>query len=116
MLKRVFLNMLAFSAASICAAAGGKIFVAKNGSDASGDGSESRPYATLARALKDCGGGEIFVKSGVYEFSQTAGIEKSKSKISITGESGAGKCVEFIGARRIDASNLKKVEDPQILV
>ena len=76
---RIFLNLLFLSAASACAAAGGKIFVAQSGSDASGDGSEAKPYATLARALKDCaGGGEIFVKSGVYEFSQTAGIEKSK--------------------------------------
>lgn len=113
---RIFLNLLFLSAASACAAAGGKIFVAQSGSDASGDGSEAKPYATLARALKDCaGGGEIFVKSGVYEFSQTAGIEKSKSKISITGESGAGKCVEFIGAKRIGAENLKRVDDPQIL-
>lgn len=116
MTGRIFFGALALSAASICTAAGGKIFVATNGSDSSGDGSETKPYATLARALKDCGGGgEIFVKSGVYEFAQTAGIEKSKSKISITGETGAGKCVEFIGAKRIDASNLKKVEDPQIL-
>lgn len=112
---RIFLNLLFLSAASVCAA-GGKIFVAASGSDTSGDGSESKPYATLARALSDCAeGGEIFVKSGVYEFQKTAVIEKSKSKISITGESCAWKCVEFIGAKRIDASNLKKVEDPQIL-
>ena len=112
---RIFLNLLILSAASVCAA-GSKIFVAASGSDTSGDGSESKPYATLARALSDCAeGGEIFVKSGVYEFQKTAVIDKSKSKISITGESGAGKCVEFIGAKRIDASNLKKVEDPQIL-
>ena len=116
MLKRTFFGMLALSAVSICAAAGGKIFVAKNGSDISGDGSENKPYATLSRALKDCGeGGEIFVKSGVYEFADTAVIENSNQPISITGESGAGKRVEFIGAKRIDASNLERVSDPKIL-
>ena len=76
---RIFLNLLFLSAASACAAAGGKIFVAQSGSDASGDGSEAKPYATLARALKDCAGGEIFVKSGVYEFSQTAAL-KNRSR------------------------------------
>lgn len=43
----------------------GSCFVAVNGNDDTGDGTESNPYATINRALRD--GREIIIKEGFYE-------------------------------------------------
>ena len=97
------------------------IVVAKDGSDTDGDGSADKPYASPARAIKDLSKekNSILIKSGVYMFDKTAEISNAKfspdNRLMIVGESGNGKKVEFIGAKRIDARKLKKVSDAKIL-
>jgi len=81
MLKRLLISILAIMTATVMLAAcsgtdgkndsandaGRQIHVASNGSDETGDGSEDKPYATPAFAVKKIPpGGEVIVHEGTY--------------------------------------------------
>lgn len=69
------------AALSIGAFADNSVYVAKNGSDFSGDGSSNNPYASLAAAVSALGdeGGTIYVRAGTYTFTTTDAATDGKS-------------------------------------
>ena len=81
-----------------------RVFVAPDGSDEKGNGSEAAPYATLARAFKDAekNAGRktaIEMKAGTYYSTAPARLENA-SNVSVRGpEKGAAK---IVGSRQID--------------
>lgn len=96
--------------------ANAQIFVSTKGSDKTGNGSQNAPFATLARAIKSLSANQnkIIIESGVYEINTPVIINKlgfDKKCIEIEGN---GK-VEFIGAKRVSAKLLEKVDDKQFL-
>ncbi len=81
-----------------------RVVVAPGSSDIKGDGSETAPYATLARAFKDAaknsvGKTAIELRPGIYYAEAPARLENA-SKVSVRGpEKGEAK---IVGSRRID--------------
>ena len=112
MLKKLFI----LSLISITSIANAQIFVSTKGSDKLGDGTQARPYATLNRAIKDLNvqKNRIIIEEGTYVAPQPIIINKigfDKSHIEIEGK---GK-VEFIGAKRVSATKLEKINDKTFL-
>lgn len=122
-MKKYFFVMMCFFAA--CSLFGAKkINISPLGDDKNGTGEDSKPFATLVRAVTEIKKGadgeyEIFVKNGEYFFDKTftfRGADFKGKKISIMGESGAnGSKPRFIGGRKISAAEMKKVTDKSIL-
>lgn len=93
-----------------------QIFVSKTGSDKNGNGTESMPFATLSRAIRALTPTQnhIVIKEGVYETLAPVIINKfgfDKKNIVIEGRGN----VELIGAKRVSATLLEKVDDKEFL-
>ena len=109
-------TFLFFAISFVITLANAQIFVSTKGSDKTGNGTQGAPFATLARAIKSLSASQnkIVIESGVYEIANPiilnkAGFEKARIEIE-----GNGK-VEFIGAKRVSAKLLEKVDDKEFL-
>lgn len=88
-----------------------RVVVSPDGSDTTGNGSETAPYATLARAFQDAAknaGGKtlIEVKPGVYYATSPARLENAANVVVRGPEKGVAK---IVGARQLD--NFAPLED-----
>ncbi|MDY6314910.1 MAG: right-handed parallel beta-helix repeat-containing protein [Clostridia bacterium] len=103
-----------------------ELYVAENGSDATGDGSKDKPFASIEGARNairnygklPTGGVTVWIRGGDYSVSdpiEFTALDSGSAECPITYQAYNGEKVKFVGSEKIDASGIEKVTDEALL-